>query len=116
LRTDDSDEPNTFSALLNGHLRSKGVFIEPIPQETSNDSEIKHALTALCALKPRAYKNSDDKERLGLFVDNVRQTLPDSCKTFPDGDEAIGYHDLVILLLKAVQELSDEITKLKKKV
>lgn len=116
LRTDDADEPTVFSALFNGLLRSKGVFIEPIPQKTDNDSEIKNALAALCALKPRTYKNSEDKDRLGLFVDNVRQTLPDSCKTFPDGDEAIGYHDLVILLIKAIQELSDEVVKLKKKV
>jgi hypothetical protein len=116
LRTDDDDEPSVFSALLKGYLRSKGAFIEPIPQTVDNDKEIKDALKLLNALKPRTYKNEDEKERFGLFVDNVRQTLPDSCKTFPDGDEAIGYHDLVVLLIKAVQELSDEVAKLKKQL
>lgn len=116
LRTDDEEEPGRFSALVNGYLRAQGVFIEPIPDNIDiKEEEIPDAVGLLKNLLPKAYQDNGMK-RMGFFVENTRQSLPGSCKVFPDNNEAIGYHDLVVLLVKAVQELSTEVNLLKKQL
>ena len=106
--------PEKSLALIDGagDLRAHGIFVEPLPEEGRT---IHDALKTLCELQPRRHREGDDRQ-FGFTAENIQEALPHAWKNFPDNTEGIAYHDLVVLLVKAVQELSEEVNHLKRRL
>jgi hypothetical protein len=55
------------------------------------------------------------KHDIGVVAQDVEKVLPEVVATRKDGIKAVKYDRLVSVLIEAVKELTDEVTKLKNK-
>lgn len=107
----EENEKNIAYIDGEGDMRVHGIYVEPVYGESRN---IHDAVKKLCELDPRRYRE-DGERQYGFYAENIGEVLPHVCKTFPDNVEGIAYNDLVVLLVKAVQELSEEVNDLKRR-
>ena len=120
LQSDGTKAADAFSAMMNGRVRSRGFYVEPIPKATrpQNYKDIPFkALDIIKGLEPKQFKAADeDREQLGFFYDNVYNCLSLLGRDFPDKKEGVAYHNLMVVLVKAMKEMEHENHALKERV
>lgn len=76
-----------------------------------------NAIEKIIALQPKSYymKNDESQIRYGLIAQDVHEVLPDLIYGDIEGEDYVGldYNGLVPILIKAIQELKEEIEILK---
>ena len=84
-----------------------------------NITDSKYGLEAVLKLRPVEYvMKSTGKQETGLIAQEVEEVLPQFVHTSEDEDstKSVNYAQMVSVLIKAVQELSAEVTELKKQL
>ena len=98
---------NATSWTANSDIRLKNII-----------SPIDSAVNKLNTLNPVIFSwksDEENKENIGLIAQDVKEVFPQVIDTNEDGFLGVRYVELVPILVKAIQELSAEITILKNK-
>lgn len=81
-----------------------------------NDKTITSSLNSVMKLRPITYewrKSNEGKRHAGFFAQEVQQVLPDLVGNSRDGKLTLNSMGMVPYLVKAIQELQNEVTELK---
>jgi hypothetical protein len=82
-----------------------------------NIEPLTYGLECLNKIEPKMYNFIDDKSKktyYGVIAQEVEKVLPDLVTTKDNGYLSVNYLDMIAILIKSVQELSSEVTELKK--
>ncbi len=105
-----------------------GTINATVEVQVSSDIRLKNelpftvqGLEAVDKLRPIKYtlKSDEDenpKVRLGFSAQEVLEIIPEVVSTDDEGYHAVAYQKLVPVLVKAIQELTEEVRELKKNV
>ena len=79
-------------------------------------SKIESALSKLRQIRGAMFNQLDvwgQPRRAGILAQDVKGVLPEAVEEDPTGLLSLSYDSVVALLVEAVKELSDEVTRLK---
>lgn len=107
-----------------GAARACGFYTETDRSKIENYTPLGKVLDKICALEPIRFtwipsvKCAADGADFGLIADDVQNIFPEVIKTGVTGDctQSIAYHNLVPILVKAIQEQQGMIETLMNKV
>jgi hypothetical protein len=116
FRVENSDTTGVY--LTSGNTSWTANSDERLKDITGN---IENALDKLCTLRTVKYtwkKDKTNKVNLGLIAQDVLKVLPEVVDIQEDEINTLGvkYTELVPVLVKAIQELSNELNELKAKI
>ena len=100
----DNDASSSVSALS----RLAGISGVSYEKETVAAGEA----GADVAVPMSGRTDGNTTRRLGLMADQVEATVPEAVRTLDDGTKGIYYSDLVVVLIDAVNELSEKVETL----
>ena len=94
------------------------AFPAPSDERIKDDIEtLTYGMDTINNLRPVSFKYKDtDKTRLGLIAQETLQHIPEVVDTSDEEQLGINYQEIVPVLIKAVQELSDEVKELREKM
>ena len=70
----------------------------------------------LSSIKPKRYRFKNDKiHHVGLIAQEVEKVIPEAVSTNEDGYKSLDYNAIIAALVGEVNELKEEIKKLKNK-
>jgi hypothetical protein len=104
--------PN-YNLMLNGASNSNGVYVRVF--SSSGSTDLVSGLALLDKLKPQVGKYEGDQHpQIGFS--SQRQLPSEIVRQFPDSTFGIAQQNLVAILVRAVQELSDDLKASKKDI
>ena len=112
-------EGDTGNTQVFGSLTVDGSITENSSIRYKKDVvDIEPASSRVELLRPVRYKKiKDESEEIGLIAEDVAELFPEVVKYDNEGrPDGVNYSRLSVILLKAVQELSQEVNELKKKL
>ena len=107
-----------FSVGSNGNLTVSGTITENSSIRYKKDVvDIESTSSKVQLLRPVKYKKiRDESEEIGLIAEDVAELFPEVVKYDNEGrPDGINYSRLSVILLKAVQELTERVNKLENK-
>ena len=127
LNNSDSDDPalslmpdgTQFHLNLDGMSNAKGVYVRPLTNDSKNQP-LPEGLRIVKSLTPQIRKpEGDNHPQMGFIFKSkdAKTQLPrEILREFPGQNFGIAQHNLVAILVRAVQELEDKIVKLEARV
>ncbi len=115
----DKSSKDAFSMTMDGRVAAKGFYAAAAPDDASYLAKHK-ALEYIKTFKPTVYSvQGEDEKQYGFLASEMPSGLDELVRDF-DGlgkeDKAIAYHSIVTLLVGAVKDLSETVTKLDNRV
>ena len=108
----DSFLPLT-GGTVTGTLKAK-TFQATSDSRLKEDQQIVHY--DLSSIKPKRYRFKNDKiHHVGLIAQEVEKVIPEAVSTNEDGYKSLDYNAIIAALVGEVNELKEEIKKLKNK-
>ena len=107
-----------FSVDSSGNLTTHGTITENSSIRYKKDVvDIESTSSKVQLLRPVKYKKiRDESEEIGLIAEDVAELFPEVVKYDNEGrPDGINYSRLSVILLKAVQELTERVNKLENK-
>ena len=107
-----------FSVGSNGNLTVSGTITENSSIRYKKDVvDIESTSSKVQLLRPVKYKKiRDESEEIGLIAEDVAELFPEVVKYDNEGrPDGVNYSRLSVILLKAVQELTERVNKLENK-
>lgn len=97
--------------------RSRDIIAGTIPSDArlkSNLETVESALAVLMTLNVYRYnwKNTEISD-IGLLAQEVEKIYPEAVKTLESGVKTIDYNKLMVLIIRAIQEIKKELDSLK---
>jgi hypothetical protein len=97
-------------------IRVSSVIYSSDAKFKTNINPLKYGLNTVSKLRPVSYnlikKPSGNKE-FGLIAQELEQLIPELVFTDEEGKKLVNYNGLIPVLIKAVQELQQEVAELK---
>jgi hypothetical protein len=107
-----------FSVGSDGNLSVSGTITENSSIRYKKDIvDIESTSSKVQLLRPVKYKKiRDESEEIGLIAEDVAELFPEVVKYDNEGrPDGVNYSRLSVILLKAVQELTERVNKLENK-
>lgn len=103
------------AARAYGLVRSYSFSTASDERLKKNIKDISYGLYEIEKLRPVSYnfKKGDDQTKLGFIAQETKDVLPEIVDGSEDTNYGISYDEVIPVLVKAVQELSAEVKKLK---
>lgn len=111
-------EGGTGNAQVFGNLTVSGSITESSSIRYKKDVlDIEPVSSRIEQLRPARYKKiKDEQEEVGLIAEEVAELFPEVVKYDKEGrPDGVNYSRLSVILLKAVQELTERVNKLENK-
>jgi hypothetical protein len=111
-------EGGTGNTQVFGSLTVNGSITESSSIRYKKDIvDIEHSSSKIELLRPVRYKKmKDESEEIGLIAEDVAELFPEVVKYDNEGrPDGVNYSRLSVILLKAVQELTERVNKLENK-
>ncbi|MBD2753193.1 hypothetical protein [Spirosoma validum] len=104
----------TFSTLVDGFARADGLYVRSLQGDVT---PIESGLEFLKTLVPQArVPEGDNHTQMGFVFTGRTGRSSKIAKQFPDKNFGIAQHNLIALLVRSVQELSDQIDALQDEI
>ena len=103
-------EENTknYNLMLNGASKTNGLYVNLLPEGESTDLKSGLALLDKDKVKPQTSKyEGDDHPQIGFA--RTKGLPPEIVRQFPDSTAGIAQQNLVAILVRAVQELNEDL-------
>lgn len=106
---------------VNGNILASGTITPSDIRWKEKFGSINNGLLLINKLKPKTFEYKAEASRkfnkglqYGLIAQEVEKVLPEIVTTDSNGYKGIQYNEITPILIKAIQELSVEVDKLKK--
>lgn len=118
LRVSARDSYNELTEQLIATYPGCGHSCTSDERLKENIASLSSMLTRIQSLRPVTFEwkksVSEKKPEFGLIAQEVEKIFPEVVSTNAQGYKQIAYHQLIAVLIAAVQELTKEIDRLKK--
>jgi hypothetical protein len=106
-----------YNGTNQAYLTSGGVWTNASDISIKKDiKDIEYGLNEIMQLKPRWYKmKEDDVEQIGFIAQEVEEVIKEVVHTDNMNMKGLSYGNLTAVLVKAIQELQEQINELKNK-
>ena len=102
------EDTQNFNLLLNGAFKGNGVYMNLLPEGEVTDLKSGLALLDKDKVKPQIGKyEGDEHPQIGFA--NIKKLPSEILRQFPDFNVGIAQQNLVAILVRAVQELNDDL-------
>ena len=110
---------------VTGNILASGTITPSDRRYKLNIKSIPNALLLINQLKPSTYeynlklfpkKGFNTGNQFGLIAQDVEAVIPELVKTYEDGYKAVNYTELIPILIKGVQEQQKQIEELKEEI
>lgn len=100
---------------VEGYIRSSGWLTASDERIKTNICATQRGLADILAIQPVEYSyrgEQNQKRRHGVTAQSLQQICPELVETLPDGTLAVRSTELIFILIRAVQELAEQVAAL----